>query len=111
MPQASCTIFVPLYCCPSEDTLCRSNRSNPGPASNCRIPRHEGTAQGTILCCTGASGGIGQPLSLLLKLNEHVDVLSLYDVVGTPGVGADIGHIDSIAKVLLGCRCLVDDSA
>jgi malate dehydrogenase len=47
----------------------------------------------------GASGGIGQPLSLLLKLNEHVDVLSLYDVVGTPGVGADIGHIDSIAKV------------
>jgi lactate/malate dehydrogenase, NAD binding domain len=48
---------------------------------------------------TGASGGIGQPLSLLLKMNERVDVLSLYDVVGTPGVGADVGHIDSIAKV------------
>jgi malate dehydrogenase len=47
----------------------------------------------------GASGGIGQPLSLLLKMNERVDVLSLYDVVGTPGVGADVGHIDSIAKV------------
>ena len=47
----------------------------------------------------GAAGGIGQPLSLLLKMNERVDALSLYDVVGTPGVGADIGHIDSIAKV------------
>ena len=32
-------------------------------------------------------------------MNERVDVLSLYDVVGTPGVGADVGHIDSIAKV------------
>ena len=51
----------------------------------------------------GASGGIGQPLSLLLKMNERVDVLSLYDVVGTPGVGADVGHIDSIAKVRLDC--------
>ena len=34
-------------------------------------------------------------------MNERVDVLSLYDVVGTPGVGADVGHIDSIAKVRL----------
>lgn len=50
------------------------------------------------LLTVGASGGIGQPLSLLLKLNEYVEVLSLYDVVGTPGVGADIGHIDSVAK-------------
>mmetsp|Transcript_7390 Transcript_7390/g.21856 ORF Transcript_7390/g.21856 Transcript_7390/m.21856 type:complete len:324 (+) Transcript_7390:141-1112(+) len=47
----------------------------------------------------GASGGIGQPLSLLLKMNSYVDALSLYDVVGTPGVGADVGHIDSPAKV------------
>lgn len=47
----------------------------------------------------GASGGIGQPLSLLLKMNERVECLSLYDVVGTPGVGADIGHIDTAVKV------------
>lgn len=46
----------------------------------------------------GASGGIGQPLSLLLKMNSYVDALSLYDVVGTPGVGADVGHVDSPAK-------------
>ena len=31
--------------------------------------------------------------------NPHVRELSLYDVVNTPGVGADLGHIDSAAKV------------
>ncbi|PSS00913.1 malate dehydrogenase [Coniella lustricola] len=47
----------------------------------------------------GAAGGIGQPLSLLLKLSPLVDELALYDVVNTPGVGADLSHISSKAKV------------
>ncbi|KAG6007722.1 hypothetical protein E4U54_008794 [Claviceps lovelessii] len=47
----------------------------------------------------GASGGIGQPLSLLLKTSPLVDELALYDVVNTPGVAADLSHISSIAKV------------
>ncbi|KAI1180219.1 malate dehydrogenase [Nemania sp. FL0916] len=47
----------------------------------------------------GASGGIGQPLSLLLKLSPYVDELALYDVVNTPGVATDLSHISSTAKV------------
>ncbi|KAI9748919.1 MAG: hypothetical protein M1815_002879 [Lichina confinis] len=47
----------------------------------------------------GASGGIGQPLSLLLKSSTLVDELSLYDVVNTPGVTADLSHISTPAKV------------
>ncbi|CCH44438.1 Malate dehydrogenase [Wickerhamomyces ciferrii] len=47
----------------------------------------------------GAAGGIGQPLSLLLKLSPLVDELSLFDVVNAPGVGADLSHIDTNAKV------------
>ncbi|KAI0406606.1 malate dehydrogenase [Xylaria palmicola] len=47
----------------------------------------------------GASGGIGQPLSLLLKLSPYVDELALYDVVNTPGVATDLAHISSTAKV------------
>ncbi|KAL1129739.1 hypothetical protein AAG570_012683, partial [Ranatra chinensis] len=47
----------------------------------------------------GASGGIGQPLSLLLKQSPLVSELSLYDIVHTPGVAADLSHIDSAAKV------------
>ncbi|KAI5951004.1 MDH1 [Candida jiufengensis] len=43
----------------------------------------------------GAAGGIGQPLSLLVKLNPIVDELALFDVVNVPGVGADLGHINS----------------
>jgi malate dehydrogenase len=47
----------------------------------------------------GASGGIGQPLSLLLKLDQRVTDLSLYDVAPvTPGVAADIGHVCTPAK-------------
>ncbi|EEP78313.1 malate dehydrogenase, NAD-dependent [Uncinocarpus reesii 1704] len=46
----------------------------------------------------GASGGIGQPLSLLLKICPLVEELALFDVVNTPGVTADLSHISSIAK-------------
>jgi NAD-dependent malate dehydrogenase len=42
----------------------------------------------------GAAGGIGQPLSLLLKLNPRVTALTCYDVAPfTPGVGVDLSHI------------------
>jgi len=47
----------------------------------------------------GASGGIGQPLSLLLKTCPLIDELALYDVVNTPGVAADLSHISSPAKI------------
>lgn len=47
----------------------------------------------------GAAGGIGQPMSLLLKDCDHIKHLSLFDVVHTPGVAADIGHINTHAKV------------
>lgn len=47
----------------------------------------------------GASGGIGQPLGLLLKANPAIAKLALYDVQNTPGVGADLSHIDSKAQV------------
>lgn len=47
----------------------------------------------------GASGGIGQPLALLLKLDPRVTELSLFDVVRTPGVAADISHCCTAAKV------------
>jgi len=48
----------------------------------------------------GAAGGIGQPLALLLKCNQNVTGLSVYDVNPvTPGVGCDLSHIDTKAKV------------
>ncbi|KAJ7948723.1 malate dehydrogenase [Quillaja saponaria] len=47
----------------------------------------------------GAAGGIGQPLSLLMKLNPLVSSLALYDIAGTPGVAADISHINTRSEV------------
>ncbi|KAI8850580.1 lactate/malate dehydrogenase [Chytridium lagenaria] len=54
---------------------------------------------GKKVAVIGAAGGIGQPLSLLLKLNPHVSHLSLYDIVNTPGVAADLSHINTNSKV------------
>ncbi|KAL1508164.1 hypothetical protein AB1Y20_004285 [Prymnesium parvum] len=47
----------------------------------------------------GASGGIGQPLALLCKLSPLIDEVACYDVVGTPGVAADLSHCPTPAKV------------
>lgn len=48
----------------------------------------------------GAGGGIGQPLSLLLKQNPLINHLALYDIAPfTPGVAADLSHLDTPVKV------------
>lgn len=56
-------------------------------------------SRGYKVAVMGASGGIGQPLALLLKLENKVTELSLFDVVRTPGVAADISHCCTPAKV------------
>ncbi|XP_037052481.1 malate dehydrogenase, mitochondrial-like [Bradysia coprophila] len=47
----------------------------------------------------GAAGGIGQPLSLLLKQCPLINELALYDIANTAGVTADISHINTPAVV------------
>merc|ERR1712173_3153 len=47
----------------------------------------------------GAAGGIGQPLSLLLKANPNINNLRLFDIAATPGVAADLSHCDTPANV------------
>ncbi|OMO92429.1 hypothetical protein COLO4_17607 [Corchorus olitorius] len=47
----------------------------------------------------GAAGGIGQPLALLMKLNPLVSRLALYDIANTPGVAADVSHINTRSEV------------
>ena len=53
------------------------------------------------VCVLGAAGGIGQPLSLLLKLQLPAgSELSLYDVAAfTPGVAVDLSHIPTDVAV------------
>uniref|UniRef100_A0A8C4Q933 Malate dehydrogenase n=1 Tax=Eptatretus burgeri TaxID=7764 RepID=A0A8C4Q933_EPTBU len=53
----------------------------------------------TRVSVLGASGGIGQPLSLLLKQSPLISRLALYDIAHTPGVAADLSHIDTRATV------------
>jgi len=67
----------------------------------------------------GAAGGIGQPLSMLLKNDSSVSELNLFDIVNTPGVAADLSHIsspstvrgfvgnDQLAESLKGCDIVV----
>ncbi|KAJ4967068.1 hypothetical protein NE237_018917 [Protea cynaroides] len=64
--------------------------------ANCRA---KGGAPGFKVAILGAAGGIGQPLALLMKMNPLISVLHLYDVVNSPGVTADISHMDTGAVV------------
>ena len=53
----------------------------------------------STVAVVGSAGGIGQPLSMLMKLNPKVSDLRLYDVVpANKGVAADISHIATPAK-------------
>ena len=61
----------------------------------------------TKVAVLGAGGGIGQPLSLLLKLDPLVSSLSLYDIRGAPGVAADVSHVDTGSVV----RCFTKPRA
>jgi malate dehydrogenase len=47
----------------------------------------------------GAAGGIGQPLSLLIKMSPLVSDLNLYDIANVQGVAADLSHCNTPAKV------------
>ncbi len=47
----------------------------------------------------GAAGGIGQPLSLLLKNDPLVTQLRLFDIRLAPGVAADVSHVNTPAVV------------
>ncbi len=55
------------------------------------IPKLNFSAGGATgkIAVVGAAGGIGQPLSMLLKLSGRVEHLSLYDLKGTPGVSKE----------------------
>jgi malate dehydrogenase len=57
------------------------------------------SARFTKVAVLGAGGGIGQPLSLLLKSDPLVTSLSLYDIRGAPGVAADVSHVDTASEV------------
>jgi len=55
------------------------------------------------VCVCGGSGGIGQPLSLLMAMDPNVGELSVYDLtiamVPPGGVAADLSHLEKKVKV------------
>lgn len=79
----------------------RRNAASSAPASRLVSRSYSSESQPERkVAILGAAGGIGQPLALLMKLNPLVSTLSLYDIANTPGVAADVSHINSKAQVL-----------
>jgi malate dehydrogenase len=60
---------------------------------------HSTAVSANKVCIVGGGGGIGQPMSMLLTLDPNVSHVAVFDLVGAPGVAADLGHIDVPAKV------------
>ncbi|XP_058096448.1 malate dehydrogenase, chloroplastic-like [Magnolia sinica] len=63
---------------------------------NCLQPR----ASSFKVAVLGAAGGIGQPLSLLIKMSPLVSALHLYDIANVKGVAADLSHCNTPSQVL-----------
>ncbi|KAG7132599.1 Malate dehydrogenase like protein [Verticillium longisporum] len=99
LPHPSIDALNTPYTLPSSHPIELSNSLSPDnlnkPTLTSTPPLNDKMVKAVV---AGAAGGIGQPLSLLLKLSPLVDELALYDVVNTPGVAADLSHISSIAK-------------
>lgn len=47
----------------------------------------------------GAAGGIGEPLSLLIKMSPLVSEVRLYDIANVKGITADLSHCNTPAQV------------
>mmetsp|Transcript_1317 Transcript_1317/g.2939 ORF Transcript_1317/g.2939 Transcript_1317/m.2939 type:complete len:344 (+) Transcript_1317:229-1260(+) len=63
------------------------------------VPSHQRNFA-TKAAVAGAAGGIGQSLSLLMKLDPNIDELALLDVAPVvPGVAVDISHVNSHCQV------------
>ncbi|KAL4426044.1 hypothetical protein ABPG77_007840 [Micractinium sp. CCAP 211/92] len=69
--------------------------------TNCvtRAARRQAVIEAKKVAVLGAAGGIGQPLSLLLKMNRLVTELSLYDIANVAGVAADLSHCNTPTQV------------
>ena len=93
LPCAS--LLLPIY------TSCLLKRPFSLFISNCShfsfSPLSEQSNKTVVVC--GAAGGIGQPLSLLLKQSDLISHLALYDIVNAAGVAADLSHINTASKV------------
>ncbi len=49
-------------------------------------PFHSSAPAAIKVCVVGGAGGIGQPLSMLLKMDPNVTHVSVFDMVGAPGL-------------------------
>ena len=74
---------------------------NPNLKSNHNSSHRPGVARASAykVAVLGASGGIGQPLSLLIKMSPLVSHLNLYDIANVKGVVADLSHCNTPAHV------------
>jgi hypothetical protein len=69
------------------------------PRSGVRAARVMPVVECKRVAVLGAAGGIGQPLSLLMKMNKCTTELALYDIANVKGVVADLSHCNTPVKV------------
>lgn len=78
--------------------LSRQAENRSGTCSTSNIP-NIGRTRGFRVAVVGAAGAVGQPLTLLLKMNTQITSLVLHDVVPLKGVAVDLSHISTSPSV------------
>uniref|UniRef100_A0A0C9RRM8 malate dehydrogenase n=1 Tax=Wollemia nobilis TaxID=56998 RepID=A0A0C9RRM8_9CONI len=85
------------------NTVLRSSFNKQRSAEKRQVKMKAGQVQASAaykVAVLGAAGGIGQPLSLLIKMSPLISGLNLYDIANVKGVAADLSHCNSPAQVL-----------
>lgn len=99
LPRVNCCLQLdsyPTYPALSTNTHHHFTAQQDGQGRSCRCRRRHRSGENEVVELQDYSNRI-QPLSLLLKQNQHVTELALYDVVNSPGVATDLSHISSPA--------------
>jgi malate dehydrogenase len=77
--------------------------ATPEPAASAEPAAKQPVEAKYKVCVCGGAGGIGQPLSLLMALDDRVKELCVFDLniamVPAEGVAADLSHIETPANV------------
>ncbi|CAN8254905.1 unnamed protein product [Cochlearia groenlandica] len=88
-----------IYGSDSSSNALRRVKSQPSDNNNNNKPYGFKINASYKVAVLGAAGGIGQPLSLLIKMSPLVSTLHLYDIANVKGVAADLSHCNTPSQV------------
>lgn len=97
--QTTFSTYNGMKACGAQTTNSRVSVLTARPMATRATGRSTAVIECRKVAILGAAGGIGQPVSLLMKMNRLVTDLALYDIANVAGVAADLSHCNTPVQV------------